>query len=1244
MVDEPLKPHPMKITPLQFLTMFAAAFFTSGIASAGTYSWTGASGTDLLWATPGNWDPAGPPTLTDSAIFNDEGATNSSGADAADNVVGADFSIAALAYSQTNGFHNTFLASGVTLVVSNSAAGNVLLAGTETDNGSSQRETNTVSGSGALVLNNPSANVLVRQGSAAGNGAKSTLDLSGLDTFTAMLGRLLVGTANSSPSINRSTGMLLLAKTNTITARSSTVAAIDVGHSSSNNGGGSLWYLGQTNAIFAASIATGSEKETGSSILFNPAFTSPVAYFRAADGVSRVNIWSMGDGGANSGTTTCRGTDDFTGGYVDAQVNTIVVGRASTAGTGANTSTGILTFDAGVVDVNTLQAGLQTSANNKSGNGTVNVNGTGTLLVNATLELGHTTGGNGAASTSGTLNINGGTVIANVITNAGAGTTAINLSDGKLVVTNYGGSVGTTVSPIGALGIGDSILTLAAAAGTPSVVANIFFVSSITNNTINIASIPMVSAYPAQFPLIQATALNSADFVLGALPASSPNYQGYISNNFANSSVDLVLTNGPTLSFQLEWAGTASDVWDTTSLNWLKLGTPVAFNNGQPVQFDDSATGPTTINLSATLLPGDLIVSNSSKTYAFTGPGSIAGGTGLTKAGTGTLIVDNSAGNAFSGSITIDSGAVHVGNSDTNGTLPSSAILDNGELAWNRADSVVVPNAISGAGSFVQEGTGSVALTGADTYTGATLANAGLLLVNTTLAGGGVLTNAPGATLGGNGTNTGPVTASGIINPGNGPTAGSFGAGDLTLYPGAGLAFDMNPADATPGSGINDIIEVAGNLALNNNQVMVNFEGLPAIGVPYRLMDYSGTRTGSFNPVVGGTHYTAALDLSTPNQVNVTFSGSGANLKWNSTSSGSWDIGVSANWLNLANSSPDVFYSGDTVLFDDSVAGVVTNINIGAGVLIAPTALTNISSANNFTITGAGQIIGGGSIVKGGTSLLALNTANPAFTGPIDVMAGTLQVGSGSALGTPANGATIETGAALDVNGQNLGSKPITVSGAGVGGLGAIINSGAQQINALKVVTLAGDTTFGGTGRWDIRGGSASISTGGQPYNIIKTGTNQVSLVAVNPIDAALGNIDIQEGIFAIQTTTTQVGDSTKTITVHTNAILDVYNLSASTVNKAIVLLDGSTIYSENGHSTIDGNVTLQSGTGAINVNSAGTAPGLIMSGVIGGPGGLLKIGNAQLALTGLSSYTGPTTVSNGFLYVEGSIGGSVAV
>src|SRR5262249_24844134 len=124
--------------------------------------------------------------------------------------------------------------------------------------------------------------------------------------------------------------------------------------------------------------------------------------------------------------------------------------------------------------------------------------------------------------------------------------------------------------------------------------------------------------------------------------------------------------------------------------------------------------------------------------------------------------------------------------------------------------------------------------------------------------------------------------------------------------------------------------------------------------------------------------------------------------------------------------------------------------------------------------------------------------------------------------------------------------EPIFVSGSGPDGTGAIINSSTNsQQNALRVVTLTADATFGGPGnylaggnpgRWDIRGAGAALSTGGQPYNLTKKGTNQVTLVDT-AVDTNLANIAVVSGSFGLQGATT-LGNPTNTLTVSSNALL----------------------------------------------------------------------------------------------------------
>lgn len=371
----------------------------------------------------------------------------------------------------------------------------------------------------------------------------------------------------------------------------------------------------------------------------------------------------------------------------------------------------------------------------------------------------------------------------------------------------------------------------------------------------------------------------------------------------------------------------------------------------------------------------------------------------------------------------------------------------------------------------------------------------------------------------------------------------------------------------------------------------------------------------------------------------------GANLEWNSTASTAWDVTNSFNWFNFGTGVNDQFYNGDSVTFDDSAT--VTTITIGTGIAVMPSAITNISSANNFTISGAGTISGATGIVKDGTSTLKLATTN-SFTGGVTILNGTVQVGCTNALGATGSSVTIYDGGTLDLNGNNLTAAAVTVGGSGVNGAGALVNSGSQQTAAFRNVTLSDNVTFGGTNRWDIRnsGGTPSLNMtpGGSGFSITKVGTNQVSLVGVTTIDSTLGDIDIQQGTLAIQTSTTQLGDATRTATVHTGATLDFYTLSTS-FNKNIVMQDGAIIFNEKGPSYMAGTVDLQ-GTAIFDVANSGTPPILNCSNTITDAGNLVLTGGGILALSGTNTYTGSTIITNGTLMLtnNGSISNSALI
>jgi autotransporter-associated beta strand protein len=492
------------------------------------------------------------------------------------------------------------------------------------------------------------------------------------------------------------------------------------------------------------------------------------------------------------------------------------------------------------------------------------------------------------------------------------------------------------------------------------------------------------------------------------------------------------------------------------------------------------------------------------------------------------------------------------------------------------------------------------------------------------------------------------------------------------------------------GDGANDLLNVGHNLTLSgvNRIIITPIAGLDT-STPYTVMTYSNTLTGglgNLQVLSPNPRYTFTIvdPATTPGAIKVSVTGIPVSLVWQGGQTGSpnlWDVGITKNWLNGA--AADVFYTGDGVEFDDTaltsqvaVTGTrqpgsifINNSSLsytvsGGGNITAstltkqgtasftlanvgtntfPLGITNnagtlaVSNSTDQALTAiiADNGLGAGTFQKLGTNLLTLSGNNQNYNGAVLVSGGVLKPGNTNALGTITGGTTVASGATLDVNGLNLGMEPVIASGSGLNGQGAIYNSGAGQNNALRNVTLAGNTSFGGTGRWDMRTdtiGTANLSTGGNPYKLTKVGTNQFSLVAA-VIDGALGDVDVQQGIFSIESTIASFGDANRNLTVFTNAILQLYGLQVA-LAKNVVLQDGGSVLSPNGNNYIAGTVTLN-GSNAFNV----TAASLTLNNTMGGSGSLYKLGGNTLSLLTDNTFAGGAFINGGTLILNSSLG-----
>ena len=1001
--------------------------FVAQSLSAATVIWSGAGGLNENWSGP-NWT-GGTPGPTNDIRFFDPAALSPAGA--VNNIVDANLTVASLQYGNSNSFHTTLINPGVTLTVSNGVAGNVLLAGTGTDNGGTQPLVATVAGTGgtlAVVGTNTGSAFNVRQGSTTSGTHRATLDLSGLDTLTLAVGRLLVGgDGTGTAAVNRPAGTLYLARTNTIRLNGA-APAVDAGDGSSN-GGTQYVYLGQTNALFADSMTIGRQKCTAT-LAFNPTLlgSSPALYLRGNTAV-RVSALALGDNSAQSTSgTASAGTIDTSAGSVDAKVDVAYVGRGLTS-TGVGTSTGTLTLGAGVFDVNTLQLGYVSSATAVATvSGTVNVNASGSLVVNTLLALGYNPGATAIAK--GTLTVNGGAVFANAISaSAGSLNANVTLNGGTLVLTNY---AGTVAAPLTSLTLGDSTLSLFASGSfTNMVTGSLTTSTSTTNNTINVLSLPIITGYPIQFPLISYQSLDNFNFVLGTLPAG---YQGYLMNNPAASRVDLVISSGPITLRALVWNGNLSGDWNTGTANWLNFGAATTYNQTDFVTFDDTAAGSTSVNLTTTLTPTSLTVSNNTKNYTLTGTGGLGGATGLYKQQAGTLTLANSGANTFSGAVTVAGGKLQIGGAGnqlpTNAAVTladnATAVLDlnslnqtlgsltgggatggnvtlgTGTLTFGGGGGVY-GGVISGAGQVVENGTGAQVLSGANLYTGGTLVSTGTLAVANT-SGSGV---GPGSVV---------VQTNATFALGGGGPGGSAAAGFITNNG----TVTLNRSDDFA---LANVIVGSGNLTKNNTNTVLastaNFHsGLTSINAGALRVTQPAALGTLDSPTFIGNDATARLELmggiSVPEAL--LFSCKGSAL---------------GNPPGLVNVSGTNTLTGQISL---TTGGSYWTVESDADQLTITGNLTNAATSNTRSLRLRGAAVGE---IRG---LIANSPGNLSITAVIKEETGTWVL-SGNNVYT---GSTTVNAGTLLVNGT-LATGAVTVGGATLGGAGVI--NGPVTIN-----------------------------------------------------------------------------------------------------------------------------------------------------------------------------------------------------
>jgi len=851
--------------------------------------------------------------------------------------------------------------------------------------------------------------------------------------------------------------------------------------------------------------------------------------------------WNSSVVGGTAGAQAIFVLNDVTLGVSGAQTLTL---------TGSNTGSKI----DGVISDGTAGGTLALVKTN--GTGAWNLNGANTYSGGTTLNAGTININNASALGTGTLTINAGTIN----NNTGA---ALTLSTNNAQVWNSSFSFTGTAS----LNLGTGAVSLGTAAGTSRTITS-------NNNTLSVGGV--ISNGTTANAIVKAGT--------GALTLSGANtYTGGTSLTAGTLNINNASALG-TGTFTI----TAGTINNTSGAEVI-----LTTNNAQVWDNNIAFTGGSSLNLgTGAVSMGTAVGTARTVTVSantLTVGGAISDGTtatGLTKAGTGTLVLSGAS--TYTGATTISAGILSVGSLNSvvggvagsnlgapttveNGTIHLGALTVAGQLLYTgtgeTTDRVLNLAGTSAGGTITQSGTGLLKFTSNLTATG---------IGNKTL------------TLQGSTAGTGEIA--GII--GNGPTT------SITSLAKSGTGtWTLSGANTYSGTTtVNDgVLRMAGAGLLGNGSgalTLNNAGQLDLNGTSQTVGNLNGSAATTITNNATGT--TSTLTIGNANGTG-TFSG----LLTNGTGTFALTkIGTGTITLSGANS-----YGG------------LTTINGGILSITNPSALGTAAEGTVVAI-GASLSLTGGITVAGES--LTINGLGTNSQGALRNGAGDNTWAGAVLLGT-------DSGTAGTGNAARIGSQAGNLTISGVIQNGATGNVAIRNADSGGLVTFSGNNTYNGTTHLVV--GALSVSS----INSVATnaGLGTVHSASSNlgaPTTVANGTIHFATSAGAGELIYTGTGETT-------DRVINMAGTSAA--GGAILTQSGTGLLKFTSALTVTGTgaktLTLRGSTAG-----SGELAGAIVNGV--GTISVAKSGTGTWTLSGANTYTGGTSVTGGTLIVSNGI------
>lgn len=576
------------------------------------------------------------------------------------------------------------------------------------------------------------------------------------------------------------------------------------------------------------------------------------------------------------------------------------------------------------------------------------------------------------------------------------------------------------------------------------------------------------------------------------------------------------------------------------------------------------------------------------------------------------------------GPITV-SGIVSAGDI-TFGSASGAVVLSGGTITLTAAQTTTVNNTTDTIGSilagastsFTKAGTGTLILTGANSYTGTTIIRGGTLNLGNSTATGSLASTAlelQGVTL--------SYTRTDSATQNFSTTAIRTGVTAVTAVAGNTL-------------GLGDITRVTGGtLAVGTTGTITTSDGNDASGIlgswAFHGTQYAKETGGTIGAYTGATQDTESNWTDAAANYEITIAGT-KTLTVNRVGNTFRYSGAGAGGIALGSSGSNTLTTNGIL----AVGGALTISRAGGTGSVIAGSTGEIVMAGSQAVTISAPI-SSGAVTYSGTGALTLSGANTyagGFTlnsGRVGLSAGTYSgFGSGTLTVTGGSGSiTANDSSAVTINNDlNWGGSILFARAGGSSGTPTLTWNGALTLSSNLALKLGVNTTAGSAVFTNNISGAFGI-------NVVSDGptalTNTLTLSGANNTFSGGLSLTPIKGMFLNINSATALGATAGTFTIGSGGVVTIDNTSA-----AAITLTNNNPLAINANFVFTGTRDLNMGTGAVNLGGGTrtitTTAGIFTLGGVISSGGITKAGAGILELPGANGYTGTTAVSTGSL------------